>query len=100
MAPHVFIEPECLGESIRSRHEAFKDRFQGKAGPLPPRRARRPSTAGRTCGSIRSSAAGTSRDEYLPKIQCPVLAIQGHDDEYGTMAQLDEIQKRAGRCKC
>jgi len=23
-----------------------------------------------------------------------VLAIQGHDDEYGTMAQLDEIERR------
>jgi pimeloyl-ACP methyl ester carboxylesterase len=29
----------------------------------------------------------------LPHIRCPVLAIQGHDDEYGTMAQLDELQR-------
>jgi pimeloyl-ACP methyl ester carboxylesterase len=27
-------------------------------------------------------------------VRCPVLAIQGYDDEYGTMAQLDEIARR------
>ena len=27
----------------------------------------------------------------LSSIQCPLLAIQGHDDEYGTMAQIDAI---------
>jgi pimeloyl-ACP methyl ester carboxylesterase len=27
----------------------------------------------------------------LSSIQCPLLAVQGHDDEYGTMAQIDAI---------
>ena len=30
-------------------------------------------------------------EEYLPRIACPVLAIQGVDDEYGTMEQLHRI---------
>ena len=30
-------------------------------------------------------------EEYLPKIACPVLAIQGEDDEYATMRQIDVI---------
>jgi pimeloyl-ACP methyl ester carboxylesterase len=30
-------------------------------------------------------------EDYLPKIRCPILAIQGRDDEYGTRAQLDAI---------
>ena len=30
-------------------------------------------------------------EEYLPRIVCPVLAIQGEDDEYGTMEQLRRI---------
>ena len=29
--------------------------------------------------------------EFIPKIQCPVLLIQGLDDEYGTPAQIDAI---------
>jgi pimeloyl-ACP methyl ester carboxylesterase len=31
-------------------------------------------------------------EECLPGVACPVLAIQGKDDEYGTMAQLDAIE--------
>ena len=30
-------------------------------------------------------------EEYLPKIACPVLSIQGRDDEYGTMEQMRRI---------
>jgi pimeloyl-ACP methyl ester carboxylesterase len=34
---------------------------------------------------------GWNIEEYLPKIRCPVLAIQGEDDEYGTMEQMRRI---------
>jgi len=30
-------------------------------------------------------------EEYLPHITCPLLAIQGKDDEYGTPAQVESI---------
>ncbi|MGD9755537.1 MAG: alpha/beta fold hydrolase, partial [Acidimicrobiia bacterium] len=30
----------------------------------------------------------------LERIEAPVLLIQGQDDQYGTMAQLDEIEAR------
>lgn len=30
-------------------------------------------------------------EEYLPGITCPVLVIQGEDDEYGTRAQVEAI---------
>jgi pimeloyl-ACP methyl ester carboxylesterase len=32
-----------------------------------------------------------SIEEFLPRITSPVLAIQGEDDEYGTMEQIDRI---------
>ena len=31
--------------------------------------------------------------DQLPSIRCPVLGVQGEDDEYGTMAQLDFIAR-------
>lgn len=31
-------------------------------------------------------------EEYLPAIRCPVLALQGRDDEYGTEAQIEAIR--------
>ncbi len=30
-------------------------------------------------------------EEYLPAIRCPILCIQGEDDEYGTAAQVKAI---------
>jgi pimeloyl-ACP methyl ester carboxylesterase len=33
-------------------------------------------------------------EEYLPRIQCPVLAVQGEGDEYGTMEQIDRIRQQ------
>ena len=35
-------------------------------------------------------------ERYLPAITCPVLAIQGDDDEYGTRAQVDAIAAQVG----
>jgi pimeloyl-ACP methyl ester carboxylesterase len=32
-------------------------------------------------------------EALLPRIACPVLAIQGEDDEYGTMAQVQSIRR-------
>lgn len=32
--------------------------------------------------------------DALSRIDCPVLAIQGRDDEYGTRAQLDHIEQK------
>jgi pimeloyl-ACP methyl ester carboxylesterase len=33
-------------------------------------------------------------ESYLDSIRCPVLVIQGEDDEYGTVAQIKAIQAR------
>ena len=33
-------------------------------------------------------------EEYLPAIRCPVLCIQGEEDEYGTVAQVEAIKAR------
>jgi pimeloyl-ACP methyl ester carboxylesterase len=38
-------------------------------------------------------------EEYLPRITCPVLAIQGEDDEYGTMAQVERIAHAVARAQ-
>lgn len=35
-------------------------------------------------------------EEYLPAVSVPALVIQGEDDEYGTMAQLDAIAAQSG----
>ena len=34
-------------------------------------------------------------EECLPRITCPILAIQGEDDEYGTMEQIERVSRLA-----
>jgi pimeloyl-ACP methyl ester carboxylesterase len=38
-------------------------------------------------------------ESLLPDIRCPVLAVQGRNDEYGTLAQLDGIARAAPQTK-
>jgi pimeloyl-ACP methyl ester carboxylesterase len=99
MAPHVFIEPVCLA-SIRKAAEAFE------STDLPQKLGRYHRDARKTFYGWADVWLDPSferwdiREDYLPGVRCPVLAIQGHDDEYGTMAQLDAIADRvAGRCE-
>lgn len=35
-------------------------------------------------------------EEYLPRIHCPILVIQGIEDQYGTMAQVEAIKRQSG----
>lgn len=94
MAPHVFIEPECL-KSIDKAAEAFENTdFGAKLGKY--HRDARKTFYGWADVWLDPEFKGWDiRDDSLPNIRCPVLGIQGYDDEYGTMAQLDELQKRS-----
>jgi pimeloyl-ACP methyl ester carboxylesterase len=40
-----------------------------------------------------------SIEALLPSIRCPILAIQGEDDEYGTMEQIASIARAAPHAK-
>jgi pimeloyl-ACP methyl ester carboxylesterase len=99
MAPHVFIEPICLS-SIKKATEAFE------MTDLPQKLSRYHADARKTFYGwadvwLDPEFEGWDiRGDYLPNITCPVLGIQGHEDEYGTMAQLDEIARRVkGPCE-
>ena len=99
MAPHVFIEPICIA-SIREATRTFETTdFAEKLGRY--HRDARKTFYGWADVWLDPQFGGWDiRDEYLPGVRCPVLAIQGFDDEYGTMAQLDEIKRRvSGPCE-
>jgi pimeloyl-ACP methyl ester carboxylesterase len=36
-----------------------------------------------------------NNESLLPAVRCPVLAVQGEDDEYGTMEQIASIARAA-----
>ena len=94
MAPHVFIEPECL-KSIDKAAAAFENTDFGEKLGKYHRDARKTFYGWADVWLDPEFKGWDIRDDSLPNIRCPVLGIQGYDDEYGTMAQLDELQKRA-----
>jgi pimeloyl-ACP methyl ester carboxylesterase len=91
LAPHVFVEDLSVA-SIAEARETFettdlRDRMA--------RYHRDPETTFRLWNDI--WLAPEFRDwnieDVLPAISAPVLAIQGEHDQYGTLAQIDAIER-------
>jgi pimeloyl-ACP methyl ester carboxylesterase len=98
MAPHAFIEPVCIS-SIRKAAVVFETTdLKTRLGKYH-RDVQKTFYGWADVWRDPGFESWDIRDDYLPKIACPVLAIQGEDDEYGTMAQLDEIKRRVKRCE-
>jgi pimeloyl-ACP methyl ester carboxylesterase len=98
LAPHVFIEKFNL-ESIRRIRATFE------TTDLPQRFAKYHTDPRKTFylwndAWLDPAFEKWNIEEYLPGITCPVLAIQGENDEYGTMAQLEAIKRQVkGPCE-
>jgi pimeloyl-ACP methyl ester carboxylesterase len=89
MAPHVFVEDVTI-DGIRAARAAWGS---GKLRDALARVHDDPDSAffGWNDGWLEPAFRHWNIEAELPQIRCPVLAIQGHDDQYGTMAQLDRI---------
>jgi pimeloyl-ACP methyl ester carboxylesterase len=92
MAPHEFVEEETLA-GIRAAREAWTET------DLAQKLARYHHDAGRVFRDwndtwLSPDFRDWNIEEYLPQIRCPVLAIQGADDEYATMRQVEVIAER------
>lgn len=93
LAPHVFVEEL----SVASIAEA-KVKFE--TTNLPEKLGRHHRDAARTFWGwndiwLHPDFRRWNIEEYLPRITCPILAIQGLDDQYGTMAQVEAIWKQS-----
>ena len=98
MAPHVFVEDMGIRSIERVRQ-------QFETTDLPQRLGRYHRDARRTFylwndAWLDPQFRHWNIEEYLPSVAVPVLAIQGVDDEYGTMAQLKSIRESVkGPCE-
>jgi pimeloyl-ACP methyl ester carboxylesterase len=89
LAPHVMVEDISVA-SIAAARVAYAE------GDLRARLARHHDDVDGAFRGwnevwLRPDFRAWTIEEYLPRLTCPVLAIQGEDDEYGTMAQVDRI---------
>lgn len=94
-APHVFVEPVCR-DSIR----ALAGRFAADAS-WRERFARHHVSAAATVPAwcriwLDAAFRAWNIEAVLPAIRCPVLALQGEQDEYGTPAQLARLAAGLG----
>jgi pimeloyl-ACP methyl ester carboxylesterase len=94
LAPHVFVEDLSVA-SIAAAKTTFE------TTDLPEKLARHHRDAGRTFWGwnniwLHPDFRHWNIEEYLPRITCPILAIQGLDDQYGTMAQVQAIARQSG----
>lgn len=94
MAPHVFVEDLSV-ESIARAKTAFE------TTDFPQRLGRHHADAAKTFRGwndiwLHPDFRGWNIEDVLPRVHCPVLAIQGFDDPYGTMAQLEAIARHTG----
>jgi pimeloyl-ACP methyl ester carboxylesterase len=88
-APHVMVEARSIA-GIEAAREAFLKT------DLPQKLARYHRDAEHTFHGwndiwLSPEFAAWNIEACLPRVACPVLAIQGYDDAYGTMAQIDII---------
>ncbi len=94
LAPHVFVE-ELSVASIAEAKTSFD------TTNLPEKLGRHHRDAARTFWGwnniwLHPEFRSWNIEEYLPRITCPILAIQGLDDQYGTMAQVEAIARQSG----
>jgi pimeloyl-ACP methyl ester carboxylesterase len=94
MAPHIFVEDMTI-RSIAVARTVFAT--SNMAERLK-RYHRDPENAFRGWNDIWLEPAfrDWNIESYLPAIDCPVLLIQGADDEYGSLAQLEAIERGVG----
>jgi pimeloyl-ACP methyl ester carboxylesterase len=94
LAPHVFVEDMSIASIAEARR-------QYETTDLRERLARRhadPDAAFRGWNDIWLAPAFRSWniEACLPGVRCPLLMIQGRDDEYGSATQLDAIERQVG----
>jgi pimeloyl-ACP methyl ester carboxylesterase len=92
MAPHVFVEDLSIANIARARHDYESADLRARLS----RYHLDVDSAFRGWNDIWLSPAfrDWNIESYLPGIDCPLLLIQGRDDEYGTLAQLDAIERQ------
>ena len=93
MAPHVMVEDISI-KSIQAAKQTYETTdLRAKLG----RHHAHPDSAFRGWNDVwlHPDFRAWNIEEFVPRIACPILAIQGEDDEYGTLEQLERIARLA-----
>jgi pimeloyl-ACP methyl ester carboxylesterase len=92
LAPHVVVEPVCVQSIARIRQSYFETDLKRRLARYHTRVD--DAFLGWADIWLAPEFLAWSIEDMLDKIEQPLLLIQGQDDEYGTLAQLDRIEAR------
>jgi pimeloyl-ACP methyl ester carboxylesterase len=92
LAPHVFVEPVCVDSIAKVRRSYFETDLRQRLAKYHARVD--DAFLGWADVWLRPEFLAWSIEDLLPRIEQPLLLIQGREDEYGTLAQLDRIESR------
>jgi pimeloyl-ACP methyl ester carboxylesterase len=93
VAPHIFVEAMTLRSIEQARDDYATTDLRGRLA----RHHDDPDSAFRGWNDVWLDPAFASMnlEAALPYIRCPILAVQGHDDVYGSLAQIEGIAAKA-----
>jgi pimeloyl-ACP methyl ester carboxylesterase len=92
LAPHVFVEAVCVDSIAKIRRSYFETDLRQRLAKYHARVD--DAFLGWADIWLDPEFLAWSIEDLLPRIEQPLLLIQGRDDEYGTPAQLDRIEAR------
>ncbi|MCP3975670.1 MAG: alpha/beta hydrolase [bacterium] len=92
LAPHVFVEEEGLAHIREIGRQPQRDELIARMA----RYHRDPATTFAAWNDVwlDTDFKSWNIEHVLGRIECPVLLIQGLDDQYGTLAQIDAVERQ------
>lgn len=97
MAPHVFVEPVALQRIAAARRHYLHGDLRARLAAYHDD----PDSAfwGWNRAWLNPAFVDWRIDQGLQAICCPLLLVQGENDEYGSLAQLDAIEARVAQAQ-
>jgi len=93
MAPHLFVEP-CTVEGLRQARQAYEQGRSLRAALARHHADTDSAFYGWNDAWLRPGFESWNiENELRGRLACPVLALQGEDDEYGSLAQIEAIAR-------
>ena len=97
VAPHTFVEDLTIRSIVQAREDY-------RCGDLRPKLARYHDDVDSAFWGwndiwLDPEFRAWNIEALLPSIKCPVFAVQGYEDEYGTMAQVEDLSQRIPHAK-
>lgn len=100
LAPHLFVEPICV-QAIGQTHSQYQAPASALASGLAKHHDHAQALFAAWSGIwLAPQFSLWNIEAQAGAVRCPVLAIQGREDQYGTLAQIERLQAALPEGQC